>query len=78
MAYGRPVAVYADSAFGGVAIYDACDDYVICRDEYSTFGKLKFGRMCKCPIHYDADDRPYFMHYRSRFYLDDFLRTDIF
>lgn len=71
----KAVAFKADSAFGGIAIYDieyGIDDYVIWRYEH---GESKPNKLRKSKIYYTVSSgRAYFKVNGRREYLDEFMR----
>lgn len=70
----KPLAIYPVCNFGGLAIMeieDGCDTYVYVADNYGDGYK----NLTKNKIYYNGQGKPYFIRYRKRYYLDDFLKV---
>lgn len=69
----KAIAVYCDSAFTGILILDieySINDFVIFCDEIN--GKRE--KVLKSQIRYNKQSQPYFIHYKRRYFLDEFLK----
>lgn len=72
----RPIATLGTSNFGGIAIYDIeydIDDKVKFRWEFGDDNQ----KMNTAKIKSTKSGRQYFMSRGNRYYLDEFMRTDI-
>lgn len=72
----KTIAYYCDSTFTGIlilnVIYDI-NDYIVFCDEINS----KRGKVIKSKIRYTIkDNKPYFIHYKRRYFLDEFLKID--
>lgn len=70
----KAIAVYCSSAFTGILILDIqynINDFVIFCDEIDG----KRGKVLKSQIRYTVKNKAYFIHYKHRYYLDEFLKA---
>ena len=72
----KAIAYYADSAFSGILILDIIydiNDYIVFCSEING----KRGKLIKSKIRYTIkDNKPYFIHYKRKYFLDEFLKID--
>ena len=73
----KTIAYYADSLYSGILIlniiYDI-NDYIVFCDEING----KRGKLLKSKIRYTLkNNKPYFIHYKRRYFLDEFLKMNL-
>ena len=69
----KPLATMHTCNFGGLAIMEIIDEVAYVCDNYGN----GYERLTKNKICYNQHGHPYFTRNRQRYYLSDFLRTDI-
>jgi hypothetical protein len=69
----KPLATMHICNFGGLAIMEIRDEVAYVCDNYGDGYK----RLTKNKIFYSAKGHPYFTRNRNRYYLSEFMRTDI-
>lgn len=67
-----PVAVHNDTAFSGIAIFDADSEVVV----NANFVGDKYSRMASTKIHYTKQGEPYFLKEGRRNYINDFIKVN--
>lgn len=72
------IAVYSDSAFTGIGIIDLNYNYnlgnfVKCQ----SFTDEVIYPVCICKVYQNAKGENYFIHYRRRHYLKNFIRMNL-
>lgn len=70
----KAIAYYCDSLYSGILILDVIydiNDYIVFCSEING----KRGKLLKSKIRYTIkDNKPYFIHYKRRYFLDEFLK----
>lgn len=70
----KAIAYYCDSLYSGMLILDIIydiNDYIVFCSEING----KRGKILKSKIRYTLrDNKPYFIHYKRRYFLDEFLK----
>lgn len=72
------IAVYNDSAFTGIGIIDIGYNYILNNFvKCQSFTDEVAFPVCTCKVYQNAKGENYFIHYRRRYYLKNFIRTDL-